>query len=49
MTPQRDKCRHDAHSIELQSYPASSEASRQVFIDEWHRQLLEELSSAGMS
>jgi len=35
-----------AHLKELQHFRQSSETSRQVFMDEWHRQQLEDLSKA---
>jgi hypothetical protein len=46
MHAERESADMIAHLNELQHYLESSEASRQVFTDEWHRQQLEELSKA---
>jgi hemolysin D len=46
MHAERESADMIAHLNELQHYLQSSEASRKVFIDEWHRQQLEDLSKA---
>ena len=46
MHAERESADMVAHLNELQHYLQSSEASRQVFTDEWHRQQLEDLSKA---
>ena len=46
MHAERESADMFAHLNELQHYLQSSEASRRVFIDEWHRQQLENLSKA---
>lgn len=46
MHAERESADMVAHLNELKHYLKSSEASRQVFNDEWHRQQLEDLSKA---
>ena len=46
MHVERESADMVAHLNELKHYLESSEASRQVFNDEWHRQQLEDLSKA---